>query len=203
MSNLKALKAITAALSLATSSGLWAPASAEDVSGPASVVVLPFSVLGHDGAADLPRSPCDLSRNAPAHAANLDAAAASDLPATLAVAVARRLGTRVQATAQDVQAGSLIVAGCIQRADPGNPAERLVGLNMGASVLAAHVQLYRREPTQLRLVRAFDVQVTGVNKLPPIGPVGLAVHGVRDLHETLGADAVKLSRRIAEQVVAG
>jgi hypothetical protein len=181
------LKTITVAL---TASALAAPALAQAPID--TVVVLPFAVAAHGDP-----SPACLPIQEPAA---LDAVAASALPAQLSRAVAGQLaarpGLRVYGRGQDSPAGALIVAGCIQRAEAGDAVKRLVGLGMGASTLSAHIQLYRDD----HLLREFDVAVTGTNKLPPIGPVGLAVHGVRDLHESLGADATKLSRRIADQI---
>jgi hypothetical protein len=207
------VKTAVIALSVATWVG-WGEASAQDAvhsSAKPSVVILPFSVLGHEGASalPLPSNPCaassDTSPPTQNEAQALNAALASGLPGKLTNTTAQQLGAQdrmnVYKRLQDAPASALIVAGCVQRADPGNAAERVVGMNLGASVLAAHVQLYRRDQSQLQLVREFDVEVTGVNKLPPIGPVGLAVHGVRGMHETLGADVAKLSKKIAEQVV--
>ncbi len=156
----------------------------------AGALVEPFAVAGHGA----PSPACLPVREPNA----LDAAAASGLPAQLSQAVARQLNAQVLEHVEDAPAAALVVTGCIQRAEAGDAVKRLVGLNMGASTLAAHVQLYRGG----RLVRQFDVVVTGANKTPPIGPVGLAVHGVRGLHETLGADATKLSKQIADEIEA-
>lgn len=205
------VKTAIVSLGVATSIG-WTSASAQVALASApvqNVVILPFVVLGHDGAsAPLPSSPCAPSSIASAptqkEAEALSAAVASGLPAVVARTIAQTLKAqdrvRVYEIPEDAPASALIVAGCVRRADPGNAAERVVGFNLGASVLAAHVQLYRRDQSQLQLVREFDVEVTGANKLPPIGPVGLAVHGVRGMHETLAADVAKLSKKIAEHV---
>ena len=188
------LKAAAAVAALAVA--LAGPAMAQ-ASSTQSVVVLPFAVAGYDD----PSGACLPAAEGAAGA--LDAVSGSDLPSKLSAAVARQLhaaqGLRIDVDTQGAPTGALVVAGCIEQADPGNAAERLVGMNMGASVLTAHVRLFRDG----RLVREFDVEARGANTLPPIGPVGLAVHGVKGLHETLAADAMKLSRRIADQVTAG
>ena len=182
-----------AALSAAIAVALTGPALAQ-ASSTQSVVVLPFAVAGHDD----PLGACLPA--AEGAAGPLDVASGSDLPSKLSAAVARQLhaaqGPRTDLETLGAPLGGLVVAGCIERADPGNAAERLIGMNMGASVLTAHVRLFRDG----QLVREFDAQVWGANTLPPIGPVGLAVHGVKGLHETLAADAMKLSKQIADQV---
>ncbi len=104
---------------------------------------------------------------------------------------------------QSAPPGALIIASCIVRADPGDPAKRLVGLGMGASVLAVRVQVYRSLQPGPDLIGEFDTEVQGENKLPPIGPVGLAVHGIRGRKLNLKADADKLAKLIAARVLTG
>jgi hypothetical protein len=53
------------------------------------------------------------------------------------------------------------------------------------------------------LGRDVCVPYHGENKLPPIGPVGLAVHGIRGRSLTLEADSAKLAKLIAQRVVTG
>lgn len=49
-------------------------------------------------------------------------------------------------------------------------------------------------------VDAFDIEVKGGNLLPPVGPIGLALHAARDSHQTLSADARKVADRILKRL---
>lgn len=204
------LHTYTVAAALAASIGLCATAFAQDTS-PArhtDVVVLPFAVAGQGRTVEesLSFRACAASGSAPAKTQDSDslkAAAEGELPAQLKSALLRELeekGLHIDEQAKLAPPESLIVAGCIRQADPGDAAQRLLGMNMGASVLSAHVQLYRSSSTSAQLVSEFDAQATGVNKLPPIGPVGLAVRAIKADNETLAADAGKLAKLIAERV---
>jgi hypothetical protein len=133
-------------------------------------------------------------------------AAHSDLPAQLTTALSHDIhegGPAIYGDLQSAPPGVLIIAGCILRVDPGDPAKRPVGRGLGASVLSVHVQVYRGRQTHPDLIGAFDTEVQGENKLPPIGPVGWAVHGIRARMLTLKADFDKLAKLIARRVLTG
>ena len=127
---------------------------------------------------------------------------AAHLTAALCRAI-KEGGPTVYNNLQDAPRGSLIIAGCIVRADPGDPAKRLLGVGLGASVLSVHAQVYRSVQADLDQIGEFDTEVEGENKLPPIGPIGLAVHGIRGLKLTLAGDADKLAKLTAQRVLTG
>ena len=199
------------ALCMAASAGIGTSALAEDSSQgrPSAVVVLPFATLGAQSPnpGDLSGTACIAPQGSPVPTAEaIDATVRSGLPAQLTTALSREVndgGPTVYHNLQDAPAGSLIIAGCIVRADPGDSAKRLIGVGLGASVLAVHVRVYRGGGAHLERIGEFDSQVEGENKLPPIGPVGLAVHGIRGLKLTLAGDADKLAKLIAKRVLTG
>src|ERR1700744_4246329 len=110
------LKILLAAACLVAASGL--PALAADT----PPAVLPFAVAGH-GAPSRACLPVE-------DTAALDAVAGADLPAKLADDVAKLMDARVYSHAQDAPAGSLVIVGCIQKAEARNAAKRLIGLGM-------------------------------------------------------------------------
>jgi len=204
---------VMVAFGVAASLGVFESALAQDVpkGAPASVVVLPFATLGSppQDEASLPNRACIPPQGAPPPPAGADAITAavqSGLPGLLTAALSRNVHDGARAVYNDLQSappGAVIIAGCIVRADPGDPAKRLVGLGMGASVLAVQVQVYRGLQPRADLIGEFDTEVQGENKLPPIGPVGLAVHGIRGRKLNLKADADKLAKLIAGRVMTG
>jgi hypothetical protein len=102
----------------------------------------------------------------------------------------------VEADAQSVPMGALIVSGCVTRADAGNAAERIVGMNLGASYLGAHVRIFSKAESGLMPVDEFDVQAKGGQLLPPLGPIGLATRAASAYRDALSADAEKLANQI-------
>jgi hypothetical protein len=99
-----------------------------------------------------------------------------------------------------IPVGALVISGCIIKADGGNAAERLIGMNVGASRLGVHVVALSKTEDGWSPVDTFDIQVKGGNPLPPLGPAVLAVHAVRDTHQGLSADAKKLADRILKRL---
>jgi len=205
---------VVAALSMIASGGFYSSALAQGAPDAAmpGVVVLPIAALGSPSTpstafsaqACTPFSAGSEPRSADDNATN--SAGQSGLPAQLTNALSREIregGRTVSNDLHDTSPGALVIAGCIVRADPGDPAKRLVGMGMGASVLSVHVQVYRDGLSHLDLIGEFDTEVQGKNKLPPIGPVGLAVHGIRGRGLTLSADADKLAKLIARRVLTG
>jgi hypothetical protein len=96
-----------------------------------------------------------------------------------------------------IPAGSLVITGCISKAEKGNAAERMIGFGWGASRLNAHVVVLSKADTSLVTVDSFDLHVKGRIVLPPAGPAGIVVHAARQPSQTLSADA----RKLADQVV--
>jgi Domain of unknown function (DUF4410) len=95
--------------------------------------------------------------------------------------------------------GTLVFAGCLTTINAGNAAERMVGLGLGSSQLSAHVRVLLQTKAGLIPQQDFEVSVKAGNKLPPIGPAGLLVHGAKETRQTLTADAKKLADQIAKK----
>ena len=91
---------------------------------------------------------------------------------------------------------TLLFAGCITAADPGNAAARYAGMGLGASHLNAHIVIQVQSTEGPHPLTDFDLKVTGSNLLPPLGPIGLVTHAVTARHKTLTADAKKLADEI-------
>jgi hypothetical protein len=200
--NLRPLLVAIAAISMITSSDALTQPLRRDISAadyttdPRVFVVLPFKAAG----AGYPSSRC----------ASTDASAGVALPAlledlTLATAqqVASRGQVTVLASAMHAPPGAIIISGCITRAIAGDATQRLIGLNMGASELGAHVQIQRKTGIGIRLIGEFDESVKGANRLPPIGPIGLIVHAARESKLTLNGDVKKLATQIAVVILPG
>jgi hypothetical protein len=114
--------------------------------------------------------------------------------------LSKKMSVMLQPDPNTIPVGSLVISGCLTRADAGNAAERLVGMNLGTSYLAAHVRLLSKTRSGLVLLDEFDVQTKGGKVLPPIGPIGLAAHAASERKETLSVDAKKLADQILKRV---
>jgi hypothetical protein len=98
-----------------------------------------------------------------------------------------------------IPVGALVISGCITKADGGNAAKRLIGMNVGASRLGVHVVARSKTKDGWSPVDTFEIQVKGGDLLPPLGPA-LAVHAVRATHQGLSGDAKKLADRILKRL---
>ena len=94
----------------------------------------------------------------------------------------------------------MVISGCITGAKSGNAGARLIGMNVGASRLSVHVVALSKTKDGWSPVDTFDMQVKGGDLLPPLGPVGLAVHAARDTRQSLSADAPKLADHILKKL---
>jgi hypothetical protein len=99
-----------------------------------------------------------------------------------------------------IPVGALVISGCITRANGGNAATRLIGMNVGASHLDVHVVALSKTKDGWSPVDNFDIQVKGADVLPPLGPVGMAVHAARDTQQGLSADAKKVADQILKKL---
>jgi hypothetical protein len=99
-----------------------------------------------------------------------------------------------------IPAGSVIVSGCISKATKGSAAKRMVGMGWGSSQMAAHIVFLSKTETGLVPMDSFELRVKGRAILPPLGPVGVAVHAVREPRETLSADGKKLADQTATRL---
>ena len=114
--------------------------------------------------------------------------------------LSKKMSVMLQPDRNAIPVGSLVISGCVTRADAGNAAKRLIGMNLGTSYLAAHVRLLSETRSGLVSLDEFDVQSKGGKVLPPIGPIGLALHAASERRETLSADGKKLANQILKRV---
>lgn len=110
--------------------------------------------------------------------------------------LAKKMTASVAKPGDEPKAGTLVFAGCLTTVEAGNAAERMAGFNLGASHLGAHVVVSRLAEDDSRVVQEFDVSVKGGTLLPPLGPIGLVTHALREMRETLAADAKRLADEI-------
>ena len=118
-----------------------------------------------------------------------------------AAALSWAIGSASAVDAPDVRLARIVVLPFATRSS--QPLDkRLVGMGMGAGVLSAHVQVYRVARLGSIWSASSTRRVHGANKLPPLGPVGLAVHGIRR-GLTLAADVDKLAKLISRRISSG
>jgi hypothetical protein len=116
-----------------------------------------------------------------------------------------RLSTKMAPVAVDpaesaIPVGAMVISGCITRANPGNARARLIGMGVGASDLSVHVIALHRTSDGFQAFDDFALEVKGEDILPPIGPIGLAVHAHMDRQQTLEADANRLAGKILRKI---
>src|SRR5262245_51174162 len=99
-----------------------------------------------------------------------------------------------------IPVGSLVITGCILKAEKGSSAGRMIGMNVGASRLSAHVVIFSKAEADFTPVDSFDLQVKGGSVLPPLGPIGFAAHAVMQPSQTLSADARKLAVQVVKKL---
>ena len=99
-----------------------------------------------------------------------------------------------------IPVGSLVITGCIFRAEKGSATGRMIGMNVGASRLGARVIAMSKTEAGFTPVDSFDVLVKGGTVLPPLGPAGLVAHAAMQPRRTLSADAKKLADRIVKKL---
>jgi hypothetical protein len=114
--------------------------------------------------------------------------------------LSKKMQARVGAPGDQTTPGTLILAGCLIRIDPGNAAKRMAGMNIGASHLGAHVVAKIKTPDGLVTYKEFEAVAKGGKMLPPLGPVGVATHAAAERRETLTADAKHLADDIAKNL---
>ncbi|MDE1156627.1 MAG: DUF4410 domain-containing protein [Acidobacteriaceae bacterium] len=114
--------------------------------------------------------------------------------------LSKKMDVQVNPDLQSLPVGVIALGGCIVRASGGNSAERLVGMGLGSSHLDVHVVVVSRTESGWSPVDSFDLHVKGGNLLPPLGPIGFAVHAAKDTQQTLSADARKLADKILKQL---
>lgn len=114
--------------------------------------------------------------------------------------LSKAVSVMVDSEPAGISIGSLVITGCITRINPGNGAERMAGMNLGASRIGAHVVVLSKTEAGFNPVDSFDIQVKGADPLPPIGPIGLAIHAAKEPGQTLSADGKKLADQISKKL---
>ena len=122
------------------------------------------------------------------------------ISAEMQTKLSKKMSVMIDPDPANIPVGALTISGCITKANSGNAAARLIGMNVGASHLAVHVVVVSKTKDGWTPVDAFDMQVKGGDLLPPLGPMGLAVHLVRDTHQSLSSDSKKLADHIVKKV---
>jgi Domain of unknown function (DUF4410) len=188
-------------------------ASSQSNSQPRTAVVLRFAVQSQpltDEAALSAQACPKTPNNAPP--SEVGSAGTSQKPITVNPAILDKITNEMQSKLSkkmtvlvnpdphSIPEGALVISGCITRANAGNSVERLVGMGLGASHLNVHIVALSRAKDGWNPVDTFDLQVKGGSLLPPLGPVGLAVHAARDTQQTLSADSKKLADRVLKKL---
>jgi hypothetical protein len=165
---------------------------------PKQALILPFAVA-NDAAATpglsgdaCPKTPDPNNNLADTNPQKLIDAISAELQKKLA----KKMDARIGQPADEMATGTLVLAGCLTTIDPGNPAKRMAGMNLGASHLAAHVVVQLKTQDALVAFKEFDATAKGAMKLPPLGVVGVATHAAAERRETLNADAKRLADEI-------
>lgn len=190
-----------AAVSAQTSSS---PAPAPPTTG----AVLRFGVQGsqNDGVSALSVKSCpvggaDEAASTSGDPIQVDPAILDQLSEKMNERLSKKMTVLVDPAESTIPSGAMIISGCVTRANPGNATTRLIGANVGASHLNVHVIALRKgEDGALHPFDDFDLEVKGGDILPPLGPIGLAVHAARDRRQTLAADADKLAGKILKKI---
>jgi hypothetical protein len=179
----------------ASSQAIAADATAEQPK-PKQALILPFAVA-NDAAATPGASGDACPKTTTNKVADSNPQKLIDTISTeLQKKLAKKMEARVGQPSDELAAGTLLLAGCLTTIDPGNGAERMAGMNLGASHLAAHVVVQLKTEDALVAVKEFDATAEGSRKLPPLGVVGVATHAAAERKETLDADAKRLADEI-------
>jgi hypothetical protein len=92
--------------------------------------------------------------------------------------------------------GSLVFTGCFVDMEAGSASKRVIGMGHGASRLSAHVRVFYAGASGPMPVAEFDVVVTGSQRVPALGAVGLAFRAGRERSARLEGDATGLAEEI-------
>jgi hypothetical protein len=163
---------------------------------PKQALILPFAVANN--AAATPGASGDACPKTPGNnLADTNSQKLIDtISAELQKKLAKKMDARIGQPADQLAAGTVLLAGCLTTIDPGNAAKRMAGMNLGASHLAAHVVVQLKTEDALVAVKEFDATAKGSKTMPPLGVVGVATHAAAERKETLNADAKRLADEI-------
>jgi hypothetical protein len=169
---------------------------------PTQALILPFAVANNAAATPGPSGEaCPKTPDPDKTLADTDSQKLIDeVSAELQKKLSKKMDARVGASTDQPATGTLVLAGCLTTVDPGNAAERMAGMNLGASYLGAHVVARMKTSDGLVVVKEFDATAKGSRIMPPIGPVGVATHAAAERRETLSADAKRLADDIAKNL---
>jgi hypothetical protein len=165
---------------------------------PNQALILPFAVANNAAATPgpsgdaCPKTPDPNNDLADTNSQKLIETISAELQKRLA----KKMDARIGQPADQLAAGTLLLAGCLTTIDPGNAAKRMAGMNLGASHLAAHVVVQLKTEDALVAVKEFDATAKGSKTMPPLGVVGVATHAAAERKETLNADAKRLADEI-------
>jgi hypothetical protein len=163
---------------------------------PKQALILPFAVV--NSAAATPGASEDACPKTPDNnlADSNPQKLIDTISAELQKKLAKKMDARIGQPGDELATGTLVLAGCLTTIDPGNAAERMAGMNLGTSQLAAHVVVQLKTEDALVAVKEFDATAKGSRTLPPLGVVGVATHAAAERKETLNADAKRLADEI-------
>jgi hypothetical protein len=189
------------ALGNAFAYGQTASSASPSLPKPTQALILPFAAISNPSA-----TPGPSGEACPKTADQSDSKVVSDeekqkltdiVSTELQKRLAKKMTARVGTPSDQATTGTLVVAGCFIRVDPGNAAKRMAGMNMGTSHLGAHVIAKLKTADGSVVYKEFDAVAKGGRLMPPIGPVGVATHAAAERRETLSADA----KRLADDIV--
>jgi hypothetical protein len=165
---------------------------------PSQALILPFAVANYSEATPgASGDACPKTQDANNHVADTDPLKLIDtISAELQKKLAKKMDARIGGPTDEIEPGTLVLAGCLTTIDPGNPVKRMAGMDLGASHLAAHVVVQLKTEHALVPFKEFDAATEGSRKLPPLGVVGVATHAAAERRETLNADAKRLADEI-------
>lgn len=169
-----------------------------------TAVVLRFAVQSQSvidrSALSVRACPAPIEAATPQKPLTVDPKILDAISAEMQKKLSQKMTVLVDPAPTEIPVGAMVLTGCITRANAGNGAERLIGMGLGASHLDVHIVALTRTRKGWDPYDTFDIQVKGGSMLPPLGPVGLAVHAARDTQQTLSADARKLADKILKQL---
>jgi Domain of unknown function (DUF4410) len=183
--------------------GQASPSSASTIPPkPTQALILPFAAVTNPAATPGPSGQaCPQTSDTDKPLSDEEVQKLTDtVSAELQKKLSKKMQARVGTPSDQPTAGTLILAGCFIKIDPGNAAKRMAGMNMGASHLGAHVVAKIKTADGLVSYKEFDAAAKGGKVLPPIGPVGVATHAAAERRETLTADAKRLANDIAKNL---
>src|ERR1700739_2009716 len=106
---------------------------------PKQALILPFAVANDAAATPGPSGDaCPKTPNPNNNLADTNPQKLMDtISAELQKRLAKKMDARIGQQADQLAAGTLVLAGCLTTIDPGNAVKRMAGMNLGASHLAA------------------------------------------------------------------